>query len=256
MKALLLIASVTFKELIREKTLHGLLVVFLLISIFSLILGQLSFAEQVRMSLDFGLSVMHLSVVGLSLILGAQLVQREIDRKTIFTLLVKPLQRTQYIFGKFLGLSALIFFTTFLCTLFLVLSMRYLGQFYWREIFTTGFGQWIECSILIAVVLFLSQFLKPPVTIFCGVALFLIGHWFETLRFLTQKNPDAGLKILHDVLTFVFPNLEIWNWKGMVIYGEFLSPLHLAAAFGQGLLWMGAYLFLAALLMERRDLIA
>jgi Cu-processing system permease protein len=255
MKSVILIAQVTFKELIREKTLHGLLVVFALISVFSLILGQLSFAEQVRLSLDFGLSVMHLSLIGLAIILGSQLIHRELERKTIFTLLVKPLTRTQYVFGKFIGLSSLLFFTALLCSVFLLLCMRYFGEFYEKEIFTSAFGQWLESSVLVSVVLLLGQRFKPAFTTFCAIALFLIGHWFETLEFLTQKNQDGSLALVYKFLSLTFPNLENWNWKGAVIYGEFLSLAELASLTAQGGLWCLVYLSLGSLFFERRDLV-
>lgn len=256
MKNIFLIAKVTFKESIREKVLHGLLVVFALISLFSFALGQLSFAEQVRLGLDFGLSVMHLSLVGISLFLGSHLIHREIERKTIFTLLVKPLRRHQYVLGKFIGLSFLLAVTGFICAVFLLLSMRAFGRFYFAEIFQAAFGQWLESCFLVALVLFLGQLLKPTVTIFCGVSLFLIGHWFETLHFFIKKNPEGGLALLYSVLSFVFPNLEKWNWKSSVIYGEFVPYSHLAISFVEAGFWCIFYLSLSAFLFQRRDLVS
>lgn len=255
MRASWLIAQVTFKELVREKTLHGLLVVFVLISLFSLVLGQLSFAEQVRLSLDFGLSVMHLCLVGLAIILGCQLIHREVEKKTLFTLLVKPIHRYQYVLGKFLGLASLLLFIMVLCAAFLLVSMRYFGEFYFAEILTSALGQWFESFFLVAVVLLLGQYLKPTIAAFCGVALFLIGHWFETLEFFAQNDKGAGLGILYSALSFVFPNLENWNWKGLVIYGEYVSAPDIALAFVQALLWSLVYLSLASFFFHRRDLV-
>lgn len=255
MKASWLIAQVTFKELVREKTLHGLLVVFVLISLFSLVLGQLSFAEQVRLSLDFGLSVMHICLVGLAIILGCQLIHRELEKKTLFTLLVKPIHRYQYIFGKFLGLTGLLLFVMVLCATFLLVSIRYFGDFYLAEILTSALGQWFESFFLVSVVLLLGQYLKPTIAAFCGVALFLIGHWFETLQFFVKNDQGAALGILYGILSFVFPNLEKWNWKGLVIYGEYISTPEIFLAFVQASLWSLAYLSLASFFFHRRDLV-
>lgn len=254
-RASFLIAQVTFKELVREKTLHGLLVVFLLISLFSLVLGQLSFAEQVRLSLDFGLSVMHLCLVGLSIILGSQLIHRELERKTIFTILVKPLRRYEYIFGKYLGLIGLLFFVACLCSLFLLLATRYFGEFYFRTILTASFGQWLEASFLVSVMMLLGQKLKPAVSVFCGLALFLIGHWFETLQFLT-KNEEGGLFILYKALSSLFPNLESWNWKSQLVYENYIDFNSLLMAFALAVLWSMIYLMLCAFFFERRDLVS
>ncbi len=249
------IATVTFKELVREKILHGLLVVFALISIFSLVLGQLSFAEQVRLSMDFGLSIMHITLIGLAILLGCQLIQKELDRKTIFTLLVKPIHRYEYIFGKFLGLCGILLFVLVICMVFQLITMRFFGQFYFREILTAGIGQGLEACFLVSLVLLLNQFMRSAVTAFCGVALFLVGHWFETLTFFAEKNPAAGFGQLHLVLSFLFPNLENWNWKGLVVYGEFLSSGDIFLAFAQAVVWIVSYLLIAAFLFQRRDLV-
>ncbi|HAG91942.1 MAG TPA: hypothetical protein DCL41_08725 [Bdellovibrionales bacterium] len=255
MNPVLLIAKVTFKELIREKILHGLLVVFFFISIFSLILGSLSFAEQVKMSLDFGLAVMQLSIVGISILLGAQLIQKEIERKTVFTLLVRPLHRYQYLLGKFFGLWALILFMIFLCCLFLSMCMLYFGGSYFKDVFTVGLGLWLEAGFLISIVMLLTQKVQVSVGIFGGIGIFLVGHWFETLKFLTQKNPSIVLESVYQGLSLVLPNLENWNWKSLVVYQQDIGIYQMALSSAEGLLWMIAYLFLAALIFEKRDLI-
>jgi len=254
--SLVQVSLVTFKELLRERTLHGLLVIFFLMSLFSLLLGQLSFAEQIKMSLDFGLSIMHISMVGLSILLGSQLIHREIERKTIFTLLVRPLSRTQYLFGKFFGLWVLMFFTAFVCAMFLSFCLLYFGAFYFFEVFLSAFGTWIECGFLIALMSLLDQKLRPPVAVFCGFALFLIGHWFETLEHFVEKSPGGVLFYLHQFLSGAFPNLETWNWRTLVVYQEFLTPEDFGRSVITGFLWIFVYLFLASFLFERRDLVA
>lgn len=250
---ILAVATVTFRELIRARTLHGLIVVFCLISLFGLVLGELSFAEQVRLSLDFGLAAMHLCLIGLSLVFGARAVHHEIETKTIFTHLSKPIRRSHYLAGKFLGLSVLLFVVTFVFFVFLTICSGYFGSFQYLGVGTASFGYWIESLFFISLTLFLSQFLSAVVAVFCGLSLFLVGHWFETLQNFSENH--SGLSSLYHFLSWVFPNLEKWNWRSLVLYGDSLSWNSFFISLGEGGLWILAYLLLAIFLFERRDLI-
>src|SRR5436305_70886 len=104
MRAIYVIAVNTFHEIIRDRILYGILVFALLLIGISLALGQLSFAEQSRISANFGFTGIHLAAAILAIFIGSSLVSREIEKRTIMTLLVRPLSRTQFIIGKFLGL--------------------------------------------------------------------------------------------------------------------------------------------------------
>ena len=101
MKAIWIIANNTFREIIRDRILYGLVVFALLLIGVSLVLGQLSFAEQMRISIDFGFAAIHFSAVILSIFIGSTLVSKEIDKKTVMTLLARPITRFQFLFGKF-----------------------------------------------------------------------------------------------------------------------------------------------------------
>ena len=103
MNAVRVIAINTFREIIRDRILYGILVFALLLIGLSLALGQLSFAEQSRISANFGFTGIHLSAAILAIFIGSSLVAREIEKRTIMTLLVRPLTRTQFITASFLG---------------------------------------------------------------------------------------------------------------------------------------------------------
>src|SRR3989344_2748310 len=101
MKIIRIIARNTYREIIRDRILYVLILFALLIIGVSLALGQLSFAEQTRISINFGFSAISLSTVVLAVFAGSTLVFKEIEKRTVLTLLARPITRSQFLIGKF-----------------------------------------------------------------------------------------------------------------------------------------------------------
>ncbi len=151
MKSVWVLAKNTFLELIRDRILYGLLVFAVLLIGLSLALGQLSFAEQSRISANFGFTAIHLSMVVLSIFVGSTLVAKELDKKTIFTLLARPLSRPQFLLGKCLGLTMVTLtvvmgLAVMLCFVFLGLSVPIDIQY-----LTALFGIILESFVLLGL---------------------------------------------------------------------------------------------------------
>ena len=100
------IARNTFKEGVRDRLFGviGVFAVFVLVS--SLVIGPLSLGEQVRITQDIGLASISLLCFMIAILVGTSIVHREIDRRTIYTVISKPVERWEFIVGKFLGLVA------------------------------------------------------------------------------------------------------------------------------------------------------
>ncbi|HJZ88493.1 MAG TPA: ABC transporter permease subunit, partial [Polyangia bacterium] len=99
------IARNTFREAARDKILYSLLFFAILIILFAVVLGQLSLHEEARLVLDVGLGGISLFSVLIAIFVGASLVYKELDRKTVFTIIPKPLHRHEFILGKFVGMT-------------------------------------------------------------------------------------------------------------------------------------------------------
>ena len=106
MTQMLAIAKNTFREAIRDRILYGFLFFAVLLILFSVVLGQLSFNQQIRCTLDVGLAGISFFSVLIAIFLGITLLHKEIEKRTIYTVLSKPVSRATYLLGKFLGLAA------------------------------------------------------------------------------------------------------------------------------------------------------
>lgn len=127
MRQTLAITLNTFREAVRDKVLYGFLFFAAAIILFSLVLGELSLHEEKRISLDMGISGISLFSVIISLYLGVTLVKKEVERKTVFYVLTKPITRSQFIVGKFLGMvwTVIIQILFMFSFLFIILEIQF-----------------------------------------------------------------------------------------------------------------------------------
>lgn len=254
MRAVWVLAINTYKEVIRDRILYALILfAFLLIGL-SLALGQLSFAEQARISANFGLSAIHLCTVVLAIFVGSNLVAKEIEKKTILTILVRPISRMQFIIGKALGLSLLI--ATMLIGLSLILSLVFwgLGMAVNARLGWVLLGLWGEAMVLLGVTLVFSMISKPLLVVCFSVGVFLIGHWQSSLAFFAGKSEGGALKSISWMVSHFLPNLERVNWKDIVLYDQPLDYSANLMSLGYTMVWFAVCICLTAILFKRKDL--
>jgi ABC-type transport system involved in multi-copper enzyme maturation permease subunit len=253
MRAVWVLASNTFKEVIRDRILYALVMfAFLLIGL-SLALGQLSFAEQARISANFGLSAIHLCAVILAIFIGSNLVYKEIAKKTILTILARPISRMQFIAGKSLGLSMVIF--TMVGGLSLILCLVFLGLNFkidFRFVLVL-FGLLSEAMVLLGFTLLFSMISKPLLVVCFSMGIFLIGHWHGSLEYFAGRSESEGFKAVSWAVRHILPDLERMNWKDAILYDQ---PLDLPAkmfSLGYAMAWFLLCTSLAAIIFKRKD---
>jgi ABC-type transport system involved in multi-copper enzyme maturation permease subunit len=252
-RAIWVLAKNTYKEVIRDRILYALvLFAFLLIGL-SLALGQLTFAEQARISANFGLSAIHLCAVVLAIFVGSNLVYKEIEKKTILTILTRPISRLQFILGKSLGLTLLI--VTMVAGLALILSLvfAFLQVPIDARFVIVLFGLLAESLVLLGFTLLFSMITKPLLVVCFSIGVFLIGHWQGSLEFFANKAEGGPLRPVAWFVRYFLPDLERVNWKDMILYNQ---PLELDAkmlSLGYAGAWFVLCICLSALLFKRKD---
>lgn len=249
----LIIAHNTFKELIRNRVLYAFLVFALFLVLLTVAVGQLSYSEQLRLSMSLGLSSIHLCMMGLTIFLGGSLIYKEIERLTILTVLSRPISRSQFLLGKYLGFSALIasftmgFFVVFSLNLFL------LGfQFHIGDLFVSFLGILLEALTLLAVTTFFSTFCASFLAILFSIAVFLIAHWSLTPREVKASiHPHFFSDVIHSVKIFL-PNFEHFNWR-LNALEPFVTSQVALYGIAIAVVWITLFLWAAALIFRNKD---
>lgn len=253
------IAANTFREAIRNRVLAVLLMFALGLMLFSLVLGQLSLHEEVRIIKDLGLA--GVSIVGLviALFLGVNLLSKELDKKTVYAIIPKPLHRWEFLLGKYVGLAVTM-------TLLVVLMSAMLGAFVLTQgghhgtvLLRAELLVLMELLLIVALAIFFSSFSSPYLSAMFTAALWIIGRNSAELEaFASSKRLSGGAlsTILHGVVS-VFPDFHMFYVSGSSlgdIHGAFVSWGYVAGAAGYCATYTLAALLLAFVIFSRRDL--
>jgi ABC-type transport system involved in multi-copper enzyme maturation permease subunit len=249
------IALNTFKESIRDRILYLLLFIALASLIFSRLLALLTVGDRVKIITDVGLASLSLFGALMAILIGTGLVYKEIDKKTIYTLLSKPIHRWQFLLGKFFGLILVLLVMLFLMSLiFLVLVLVHSGRVEWGIFIALGFI-FLEMCLITAVALLFSCFSTPILSSIFSLAFYLIGHVSWGLETLIDKIQSGIGKTLAQIFYIVIPDLENFNFKTEIVHHLPIPPQVFLYSILYGLAYTTFILALAVLVFRRRDFI-
>lgn len=267
MKSILIIAYNAFRETIRDKILYNLVIFALLMIAFSLLLGEWSVFAREYVIKDFALAVMSLSGLLMAVFVGIGLIQKEIQRKTIMTLLAKPLPRWHFIVGKYLGLLIVLAVNVLVMTLVFFMLLRWIGAKPTPSLLLAIYLIYLEMAVVVSVALLFSAFSTPMLSALFTLGVYLAGHLagdlLNHLAFIKKYGPRmngaptiSGFteKLIHGVY-YLIPNLENFNIRGRVVYNLPLGEHYVLYTTFYGLAFISMYLLIASLWFSKRDFI-
>lgn len=253
MQSVLVVAGNTFKETIRDKILYNLVFFAILLIGTSVLLGTLTIGEQSRIINDLGLTAINLVAVIIAIFVGIGLVTKEIERRTIYTILARPITRVQFILGKYLGLGSIvavnlsIMFTMFLGAVWLS------GHTIHGALFQAVALIYVEALLIMAVAMLFSTFSSSTLSATMTLGLYVIGHLTADLKSMAEKSKGQVNEIILSTLYYVCPNLEVLNIKGQAAAGVPVTFEYQALSTAYGLMYATLLLAGACLIFQRRD---
>lgn len=253
MRALLVVAGNTYRETIRDKILYNLVLFAVLLIGTSVLLGTLTIGEQSRIVNDLGLAAINLFAVIIAIFVGIGLVAKEIERRTIYTILARPITRVQFILGKYLGLGFIIvvniavMFAMFLATVWLSGNTIHGSLFQAVELIL------VETLLVMAIALFFSTFSSPILSATMTLGFYVIGHLTSDLKAIADKSQSQLTEVVLTTVYYVCPNLEFMNVKGQAAGGVLVEVVYQMTATAYGLLYAGLILMGACLIFQQRD---
>lgn len=252
MNKILVIAKNTFKEAIRDRILYAILAFAILFIASTILLGSLSLGEDIKVIRDFGLAGIYIFGLIITIFLGTTLIFKEIERRTIYIVLSKPVSTYQVIVGKFLGLFASVLLTIILMAgVYLIIVASKGGGFDSRGLLAVVF-ELFEIMVFISLTILFSSFAKPFSAMIYSVLIVFIGH---SLSLLTKYGDKIGgiFKFLSVILYYLLPNLEKFNIRNLVIHSQNISLTQIILAFFYALLYSSILLILANSALKRQE---
>ena len=196
---ILAIAFNTFRENLRDKLLYNLLVFALLMIGSSVLLSRLTLGEFHRLILDLGLGSINFFGVLIAIFVGIGLVSKEIEKKTIYTIVSKPVARYQFLLGKYLGLTITLFVNTVVMALGLLVVLYAQAVPVEGMLFKALALIFVEFMVITAVALLFSTFTSATLSAIFTLAMYVIGHLTADLKVFGAKMDDLSRGILNGI---------------------------------------------------------
>ncbi len=243
----------TFRETVRDRILYNLLAFALLMIGSTVYLATLTIAEHVKIVTDFGLAAISLFGVIIAIFVGIGLVFKELDKRTIYTVLSKPISRYEFVLGKYLGLLLTLLVNLVIMATGLILILKLFGDVLTPSLFWAIYFIYLELMVITALTIFFSSFTTPTLSAMFTLGLFVIGHLSLDLKLLGAKSESLMVRYLSKLIYYSLPNLENFNLKGVVVYQMSVSPEKILLVTGYGLLYVMVLLVLAMVIFQKRD---
>ena len=249
------IALNTFKEAVRDRILY-LLLFFAAVSIlFSRVLALLTVGDRTKIVKDVGLASISLFGALMAILIGTGLVYKEIEKRTIFTLISKPIRRHEFLLGKFFGLALTLFVMLLsMSVIFLALVFFQTWTIEWRML-AAIFFIFVELILLTAVAILFSCFSTPILSSLFALSFYLIGHFSWSLETLIKKAQPGATRTFLQVLYTILPDLENFSLKTEVVHGLPIPVSHMLYSTAYGIVYSAFILALAILIFRKRDFI-
>lgn len=261
MKAILSIATTSVGEAIRRRVLLIILLAGLLLLTVLPGMSVLSTRGQDANLISTMFFVIQGTSVLISIVLTVYMIPNEIERRTIYTILSKPVSRWQFLLGKYLGavlsVGLMMLLMTIVSLILYYISMKpSIGQV--MQLVQGPIMFFIQMCLLAAVSIFFSTFVSPLVNFFLSTGIFMMGTTLASLYESFTKNPETNpiVKGIASIITLILPNFSLYNVANPLIHSEQKVQnvtTYYVNATGYGLIYIGALLIAGMILFDKRE---
>ncbi|MEZ4751703.1 MAG: hypothetical protein R3B54_14075 [Bdellovibrionota bacterium] len=247
------VAWITMRELIYERVFYLLLTFAVLALGFSLLLGQLTYSEQAKITLDFLLAAVEVSMVLFSVFMGIGLFKKELMLGSVAMVLSKPISRSSFLIGKYLGQVAIQFVVMF-CMMLLTLAIQsnFQGDSSLLSVVQAVGLIFLEVLVLTAMAYFFAVNAGTITAAVVTLCLFAVGHMRESIVY--HYNISISRSWIWPVIMSLIPDLEIFNMKTIASYGYTLDATQLFWAVMYSLCCAVFFLFVACVCFANKDI--
>lgn len=265
-RTLLRIALAVFRESVRERVLYNLVGFALLVIGASYLIGQLTAGQDVKIIKDLGLAAMSVFGVFIAIFIGIGLVSKEIERRSIYSLLAKPVRRSELVVGKYAGLVLTIAINL---AVMIVVWYTVLGYMSWTanealrrsweapatdpRMLVAAYLIFVQLAVVVAIALFFSTFSGPMLAAVFTFGLYIAGHFSADLKHFDVVVGESPVQYLTTAVYYLLPNMATFDVKNAVVHAQPVPPGYVVNATAYGLCYATALVAATVLVFSRRD---
>jgi ABC-type transport system involved in multi-copper enzyme maturation permease subunit len=250
------IASNTFREAVRDRVLYNLIAFTLLLSGAAILVAQISIDIERLVVINLGLTAVSLFGVVIAIFIGIGLVSKEIEKRTLYTVLSRPVRRWEFIVGKFFGLAGTLVVNTFFMAIGVFGALLYVAHHYHKPdawILVALYFIILQFLIICSLALLFSSFSSPLLSAVFAFSLFIIGSFAEDLRGFAAMAHGVS-RWLATGAAYLVPNFSAFNVIGSVAHEHPVAGHLILYNTAYALTYAAMALSGAVLIFEHRDL--
>jgi ABC-type transport system involved in multi-copper enzyme maturation permease subunit len=250
------IATNTFREAVRDRVLYNLIAFALLMSGAAILVGQISIDIERLVVINLGLTAISLFGIVIAIFIGIGLVSKEIDKRTLYTVLSRPVRRWEFIVGKFFGLSGTLVVNTVCMAIGVFAALFYVSHHFQRTdawILVALYFIVLQFLIMTALALLFSSFTTPLMSAVFTFCLFVIGSFSEDLRGFARLTRGAE-RWMATAASYVLPNFSALNVISLVAHEQRIAGRMILYNTAYALTYAAMAVCGAIVIFERRNL--
>jgi ABC-type transport system involved in multi-copper enzyme maturation permease subunit len=261
------IASSVFRESIRDKVFYNLLLFAVLLVGASFLIGQLTAGQDLKIIKDLGLAATSLFGLFIAVFVGIGLVWKEVERRSVYNLLSKPVRRHQLVLGKYLGLLLTLFVNVAVMAAVIYALLAAMSASLPEAVNQAAEAPatdprlllallliFAQLALVTAVALFFSTFASPMVSAALTFGLYVVGHFNTDLKDFEAIVPSKAVGWVARALYYLLPNLAPFDVKAQVVHGQAVAGGYVALTLLYAVLYVAVLLVAACAIFSRKDL--
>lgn len=265
--SVLTVALNVFRESVRDRVFYNLLLFAVVLVGASFLVGQMTAGQDLKIIKDLGLAATSLFGLFIAVFVGITLVWKEVERRSIYSLLAKPVRRYELVLGKYLGLAFTLFVNVAVMAVVLYVLLFFMDRSTpdatraaWEApaldpaMLTAFLLLYAQLLVITAVALFFSTFASPMLAAALTFGLYVIGHFNADLRHFDAFISSPPLVLVLRALYYLLPNLAPFDVKAQVVHGQSIAAGYVAMTLAYAVVYVAALLVSASVIFSRRDL--
>jgi len=248
------VAKYTFLEILRSRVMFAVLLMGLVVFVISYVASEFAYGAPMKVSLDFGIGLLSMSNLGLGLFFGASLLAKEIESKTLYMVLSRPVKRYQFLIGKALGLSAIVLINTALMGIITFIIFKIYGGAWSSLMMMTLLFSFFEAMIVMVIAIIFSLITSIQLSVILTMFIYFSSHALEETSKLSFVKSNEIIMVIIKTAKFFLPYLEILNLKDYLIYQQSLSVQHYSMSTLYFIVYFSALVIVANAIFNKKNL--
>ena len=254
LKKVMVVARYTSSEIFKSKIVLYFMAFSLGIGALSYIASEFTFGVPHRVALDIGLGLSSSIGIIMAIFLGVSLISKEIENRTIYMILSRPITRFEFLLGKILGISLINLFNVlilggFSMVIYWILGGEFEALIFWSYLFII-----LESTIILLIVILFSMVTNPILSVINTIVILFSSHVVVDIQNSVFVKVRPALKSTLAIIGFIIPQLEKLNVKNFVLYNKQLPLSYLLGVVGYSLLYVLALILLGKIVIDYKNL--